>query len=71
MISALPRDASASEKILRIKIIKMHSKEPLVQLSVRVTAAELPPTMACPLWRSLRSTPPQRTSSTGKKRNPY
>ena len=41
-----------------------------LQLSVRVTAAGRPPTMACPRWRSWRSTPPPRTSSTGRKNNP-
>ena len=41
-----------------------------LQLSVRVTAAGRPPTMACPRWRSWRSTPPPRTSSTGKKNDP-
>ena len=37
---------------------------------MRVTAAGRPPTMACLRWRSWRSTPPPRTSSTGRTKNP-
>ena len=61
----------SAKVILRIKHFPTCIlKHLFLQLSVRVTAAGRPPTMACPQWRSWRSTPPPRTSSTGRKKNP-